>query len=184
MTVEITFRGDAGSVRQEMADLLGAPPPFVMSPLTEERIKAAITDGPGAITVVSADEPEKPKTRAQRATKKTTVADLPADVVYQIVGGVSETDPDQDETVVETQAEVEKEPERVEKAPTENDIRNLIIDFLNEMQAAHPDDPDIRTKTLKPLLDELGAQKISLIPAARYGDVPALLDAARKGSAK
>lgn len=73
------------------------------------------------------------------------------------------------------------EEEKTADAPalTEADVRNQIIDMLNAMQAKHPDDADIRTKTLKPLLEKLGAAKISGIAAERYAEVPALIAAVK-----
>jgi len=62
---------------------------------------------------------------------------------------------------------------------TENDVRNAIIDLLNEAQAKFPDDADVRTKTLAPILKTLGAEKISKIAATEYARVPGILADAR-----
>lgn len=137
-------------------------------------------------TVEAADAAaETSKPRSTRAKKTTTVADLPADVVAEAAAaGVKVEDESRIPAEVENQTEVVEEtanePAKVEEKPlTEDQVRNLIIDLLNEAQAANAEDPDARTKTLKPLLDKLGAQKISLIPLTEYPRVPGLIAEAR-----
>lgn len=129
-----------------------------------------------------ADEPAE-QTEAPKRTRRTkaeieadkkateTVANLdPAVVAEAAAAGVNVQGPAE---VDETADEPDKQVEEVKL--TENDVRNSIIDLLNEAQKAFPDDADIRTKTLTPILKELGAPKISLIPATEYGKVAGIL---------
>lgn len=154
----------------------------------QESFKAALADGPGSITPVPgtlSEVEDKPKRTRGPNKKNTTVSDLPADVVAEAeAAGVHVEDesriPDRDEKATESAEETTKEPEQDDKPLTEDQVRNLIIDYLNEVQAKSPDTPDARTTALKGLLEKLGgAAKISAIPMARYGEVPALIEAAR-----
>jgi hypothetical protein len=147
------------------------------------------------------DEPELPAgavtTEAPKRTRRTkaeiaadaakaaeTVANLdPAVVAEAAAAGVhvqAET-ADQVENNDAAVDEPEADDKQVEEQPalTENDVRNSIIDLLNEAQAKFPADADVRTKTLAPILAALGAQKISLIPATEYHRVAGILAKAR-----
>lgn len=86
--------------------------------------------------------------------------------------GKAKVDPAKEEPKVETKKE---EPPAI----TFDETKNAIIDYLNDWSQVAPNDPDVRTKNLQPLLAALGAQKISGIDPARYGEVAGLIDEGR-----
>lgn len=169
MSVHITIDG---ATADEALDDLGrlaksllrpTPPVADLDPVVVEALAKA---GPGEIIRT---EPEPP-TRKPRAKK--AEAEKPAE-------GVVSTEPEKEPEAPETKAEevVSTEPEKEPEAKplTRDEVRNSIIDLLNAVVEKHPDDADIRVKTLKPLLDKLGAAKISEIKDEDFGKVPALL---------
>jgi len=142
------------------------------------------TDGPAA----GEEKPKRTrrtKAEIEAAAKATeTVANLDPTLVAEAkAAGISVQGPAATEDEPELpmgQEEVEEPIEQVEEVKmTENDVRNAIIDLLNEAQAKFPDDADVRTKTLAPILKALGAEKISKIAMTEYPRVPGILAKAR-----
>ena len=139
-------------------------------------------------------EDDKPKrTRRTKAqieadnAANETVANLDPEVVATAeAAGIEVKGPaaSEDEPELPMGQDVENGTETVENDAdqptlTETDVRNAIIDLLNEAQAKFPDDADVRTKTLAPILKTLGAEKISKIAATEYARVPGILADAR-----
>lgn len=147
------------------------------------------------LTPETTEADDKPKrTRRTKAqieadnAANETVANLDPEVVATAeAAGVHVQGPAASEDEPELpmgQDEAEGDPAPAEEtadtpAMTENDVRNAIIDLLNEAQAKFPDDADVRTKTLAPILKALGAEKISKIAATEYARVPGILADAR-----
>lgn len=193
MTVNINIQGaTASEALDDLRTLAWTLVPHAVGSvgaLTKEEIDHIIAKGPGPIlgsedkaqvaALGAANAPADPAKRGRGRPKKTTVADLPSGVVKEAeAAGVHVedesrlppelADDDGDEDGV-------GEADTPGAALTKDDVKAMILDLLNAMVAKYPDDPDIRTKTLKPVLDRLGAEKISLIDEAKYGDVPKLL---------
>lgn len=126
------------------------------------------------------------KAEIEAANKATeTVANLDPEVVAEAAAaGVNVQGPAFDMPAEDEQEDVPDKQVSEQPALTENDVRNSIIDLLNEAQAKFPDDADIRTKTLKPLLEKLGAPKISSIPMTEYPRVAGLLAEVRQQMAE
>lgn len=196
MTVRIEIEApNAESARDEVMRLF-APQALVVPKMTGEMREAlaSATAGEiisqresfGATAAADAEARAKgenidgsPRRGRGRPKKDATVADLPADVVAEAkAAGVNVSDqPGGADVVAEQQAEAAPETEAEAEAPalTETDVRNAIIDVLNAVVQKHEDDPDIRVKTLKPLLASVDAEKISSIKPERYADVMAKL---------
>lgn len=69
-------------------------------------------------------------------------------------------------------------------AITPEEVRNQIIDLLNDWSEAAPADTEIRVKTLKPILTALDAEKIGAIDPSKYHLVPGLVDDSRAALAE
>lgn len=137
---------------------------------------------PGTTEAPKRTRRTKAEMAAGAAKAAETVANLdPAIVAAAEAAGVHVQAETAGEVENHDEPELPLEDKQVEDQPalTENDVRNAIIDLLNEAQAKFPADADVRTKTLAPILSALGAQKISLIPMTEYPRVAGILAKAR-----
>lgn len=187
MTVKIEITGESAKLAlHDLGDLarslLGA-----YTPMSRGDVERAVAGALGQTASENIDKaqvaalgqvPEEPRRGRGRPPKKTTVADLPPEAVEAAeAAGVHVED---ESRLDQPEAKVD-EPETVDE-PVEltlDQVKSMIIDTLNWVVGKFPDDPDIRTRTIVPLLDRLNAEKISKIDPSRYCDVPALLDQIR-----
>lgn len=109
---------------------------------------------------VVAEEPKKTRGKA-----KPTVETAPQNTAAAVGGEVASSS-----TAAETD-----EPAAI----THEEVRNQIIDLLNDWSAAAKDNPAIRTDTLGPLLKKLDAEKIGGITPDKYKLVPGLVAESR-----
>lgn len=184
MTVNINIQGaTASEALDDLRTLARTLVPHAVGSVQEAAARVLGTEDKAQVAALGAadapaDTSAEPAKRGRGRPKKTTVADLPPEVVKEAeAAGVHVEDESRlpPEPVDDDEDEDDGGDDTPEAALTKDDVKAMILDLLNAMVAKYPDDPDIRTKTLKPVLDRLGAEKISLIDEAKYGDVPKLL---------
>lgn len=116
-------------------------------------------------TAEPAVPPKTPRGKGKAAEAKPTAETAPPNT-DAVAGG---------EAASSSTAAATDEPPAI----THQEVRDQIIDLLNDWSAAAPDQPTIRTDVLGPLLKPLDAEKIGGITPDKYASVPGLVDESR-----
>lgn len=132
----------------------------------------------------AAETPAPKTTKPRSATKKELEeqrASVEATAAADAAARKNPTDPAPQNTAASVGGEVASSSTAEAEPPaiTAEEARNQIIDLLNDWSEAKPDDPEIRVKTLGPLLEKLGAAKIGAIDPKKYKLIPGLVDDSR-----